>query len=74
VAQKLHRDYNFDYANLQVLLGGWSAWQNLSSQDPNGYPIETSSGGAAPGGNINPGQAVTMTVVLAPDPNSTPAP
>ena len=68
MAQKLHRDYQFDYNNLQVLLGGWTDWKNRSAQDPKGYPTEgTGAQQPAPGGNINPADTVTMTVVLGPE-------
>ncbi len=63
MAQKLHRDYQFDYNNLKVLLGGWTDWKNR------GYPMEgTGVQQPAPGGsNINPADTVTMTVVLGPE-------
>ncbi|HYP39878.1 MAG TPA: hypothetical protein VEX13_05920 [Chloroflexia bacterium] len=68
MAQKLHRDYQFDYNNLQVLLGGWTDWKNRNAQDPNGYPMEGPGvQQPAPGGNINPADTVTMTVVLGPE-------
>ena len=68
MAQKLHRDYQFDYNNLQVLLGGWTEWKNRAAQDPNGYPMEgPGAQQPAPGGNINPADTVTMTVVLGPE-------
>jgi hypothetical protein len=40
VAQKLHDTYGFSYDNLKVLLGGWSAWKQKHSEDPDIYPIE----------------------------------
>ncbi len=49
MAQKLHDQYGFDFNNIQVLLGGWSAWREQNAQDPEAYPIGT--GGADTGGS-----------------------
>jgi hypothetical protein len=43
VAQKLHRDHNFNYDNLKVLLGGWNTWRDLNAQNPTGYPIKVNT-------------------------------
>ena len=65
MATKLHDTYGYDYANLKVLLGGWTEWKNQNAQDPAGYPIEGTgaTGGTAPEIKVDPGlQVVTNTV------------
>jgi hypothetical protein len=62
VAQKLHDTYGFSYDNLKVLLGGWNTWLQENAKDPNAYPTDSSTGGAAPntsGDTGNPVQLVT---------------
>ena len=69
MAQKLHDQYGFSYDNLQVLLGGWHAWQDA------GYPSEVATPGpAVPVGTKAPGAPAGTVVPLLPQTDSTPTP
>ena len=67
MAQKLHDQYGYNYNNLKVLLGGWSAWVD------GGNPTATSAtptGGTGSTG-LPPGVSITLVpggVVLTPKP------
>ncbi|MDQ6695694.1 MAG: hypothetical protein M3014_15005 [Chloroflexota bacterium] len=73
MAQKLHNTYGFSYDKLQVLLGGWSSWQQDNGTDATHYPIETSA--SATGSTPNPQLPRTASpAVVSPGSKSTPAP
>ena len=74
MAQKLHSQYNFEYNNLQVLLGGWNTWKEKSAQDPKGYPIVVNATPAATDPNVNAAPAVTTTILINPQPVGTQVP
>ena len=54
MAQKLHDQYGFTYDKLQVLLGGWHAWQDA------GYPVVI----ATPGPTTPPGAATNTPLII----------
>ena len=60
MAQTLHDQYGYDYNNLKVLLGGWSAWQSA------GYPTETGAGSGSTGAQPPAGNVITNPVVITP--------
>ncbi|HUP27190.1 MAG TPA: hypothetical protein VM409_02060 [Chloroflexia bacterium] len=40
MALKIHTDYGYSFDNLKVLQGGWHLWEERSTTDAQGYPID----------------------------------